>query len=110
MRSSTTPGRAFTDSDLRYDVIFDTVGKLSPSDSKRSLAAGGSFLTTQTRTEERRETLIEVRDLAEAGHLRPVIDRCYPLAETADAHRYVETGRKRGNVVLVVAGDRREAR
>jgi NADPH:quinone reductase-like Zn-dependent oxidoreductase len=48
------------------------------------------------------ERLALLRDLAQAGTLRPVIDRCYPLAAMAEAHRYVETRRKRGNVVIDV--------
>ena len=50
-----------------------------------------------------RERLVELRDLAATGALRAVIDRCYPLAEMAEAHRYVETQRKRGNVVIDLA-------
>lgn len=49
-----------------------------------------------------REGLAQLADLAEAGTLRAVIDRCYPLAGMAEAHRYVETRRKRGNVVIDV--------
>jgi len=49
-----------------------------------------------------RDGLAQLSGLAEAGTLRPVIDRCYPLAEMAEAHRYVETQRKRGNVVIDV--------
>ena len=45
-------------------------------------------------------------ELAETGHLTPAIDRTYPLAEIADAHRYVEAGHKRGNVVITIAGSR----
>src|ERR1044071_10192210 len=50
-----------------------------------------------------RERLAELRDLAASGALRAVIDRCYPLAELVEAHRYVETRRKKGNVVIDVA-------
>ncbi|HET6955035.1 MAG TPA: zinc-binding dehydrogenase, partial [Vicinamibacterales bacterium] len=50
-----------------------------------------------------RERLEELRGLAEAGALRAVIDRCYSLDDVAEAHRYVETKRKRGNVVIEIA-------
>lgn len=93
----------FTDNGTRYDVIFDAVGKLSASDCADSLREGGTFLTTQTRTHEEAANLTYLTELIEAGRLRPVIDRRYPLAKTAEAHRYVETGRKRGNVVILVA-------
>lgn len=85
-----------------YDVIFDTVGKIPQSQSKHALKENGIFLSTQTTTSEKRDYLIFLKELIEAGKLKAVIDRCYPLEEAADAHRYVEKGHKKGNVVIVV--------
>ncbi len=58
------------------------------------------------RPDYRTADLLLLRDLIETGEIRSVIDRCYPLEQTADAHRYVETGQKKGNVVIAVAGGR----
>ncbi len=85
-----------------YDVIFDAVGKISRSKVKDILSEKGIYLTIQTPTKESIQVLLILKDLFEKGKVRPVIDKRFPLDQTANAHRYVETGRKKGNVVITV--------
>ncbi len=114
----------FTKSGQTYDVIFDVIGKSSLSRCERSLKPNGHYLSANpgplqlirglwtliTRrkktvfeyTSQRNEALIFLRELIEAGKIKSVIDRCYPLEQTAEAHRYVETGHKKGNVVITL--------
>jgi NADPH:quinone reductase-like Zn-dependent oxidoreductase len=92
----------FTQSGKTYDVIFDAVRKLSSSKSNNALKEKGIFLSSRSSTNERTENLIFLRELIEDGRLRPFIDRTYPLEEIIEAHRYVDAGRKRGNVVIVI--------
>lgn len=93
----------FTQSGESYDLIFDAVGKSSPSRSKGALKEQGVFVSVRSTTHERCENLLFLAELLEAGEIHPLIDRVYPLEQTAEAHRYVETGRKQGNVVIAVA-------
>ncbi|MFX0047981.1 MAG: NAD(P)-dependent alcohol dehydrogenase [Candidatus Hermodarchaeota archaeon] len=92
----------FTDSREKYDVIFDTVRKISSSDCKQALKPNGIFLSTRSSTKDKIENLIFLKDLIESRKIKSVIDKRYPLEQIADAHRYVDTGRKRGNVVINV--------
>jgi NADPH:quinone reductase-like Zn-dependent oxidoreductase len=92
----------FTKSGRVYDVIFDAVGKTSYSRSKGALKEKGVYLSVRSSTSEKVENLIFLKELIEAGKIRSVIDRCYPLEQTAEAHRYVEAGHKKGNVVINV--------
>ena len=92
----------FTKSGQTYDVIFDAVGKTSASSCKSSLKKSGIYLSVQSSTSETTENLLFLKELIEAGKIKSVIDRCYPLAQTAEAHRYVETGHKKGNVVITL--------
>ena len=86
-----------------YNVIFDAVGKISPSQRQNTLKENGAFLTVQSTTSEEIDNLMTLKELVEAGKIKAVIDKRYPLEQVAEAHRYVESGRKKGNVVITVA-------
>ena len=118
----------FSQAGYTYDIIFDAVGKSSFGQCKDALAENGIYLTTvpspvvvlQTvwtsltggkkvkfaatglrPSRAKRRDLLFTNELIKAGKITAVIDRCYPLAHMVEAHRYVETGRKQGNVVVI---------
>jgi len=93
----------FTKSGQTYDGIFDAVNKISSSDTKGSLTQQGVFLSVQgSGFKEKAEDLITLKELIEAEEIKSVIDRRYPLEQIPEAHRYVDTGHKKGNVVITV--------
>jgi NADPH:quinone reductase-like Zn-dependent oxidoreductase len=87
----------------RYDVIFDAVGKAPPAVKKGLLKPNGRLLSVTGSVDLQPDDLLRLKELVEAGRVRPVIDRSYPLAAIVEAHRYVEQGHKQGNVVIMVA-------
>jgi NADPH:quinone reductase-like Zn-dependent oxidoreductase len=111
----------FTKNGQTYDIIFDTVGKTSFSHCKSSLKQRGNYLTVEWPflhalwssiicskkliigvAPNRTEDIIFLKELCETGKLKSVIDKTYPLEQTVEAHRYVDKGHKKGNVVITV--------
>ena len=95
----------FTQSGEIYDVVFDAVGKISSSRGKNALKRNGTYLSVKSPTSEKTENLLLLKEFVESGKIRAVIDRCYPLEQIAEAHRYVEKGHKKGNVVITVGNN-----
>lgn len=94
----------FTQRPERYDLIFDAVGKRYSQKiaCHKALTPNGKLISVDDTPQLGTDTLIRLKELVEAGHLRPVIERVYALEQIIEAHRYVETGHKRGNVVITV--------
>jgi len=114
----------FTKNGKTYDVIFDTIGKSPFSGSLRSLNENGTYFNANPglfggirwRWASKRSNkkvipwtagytvnnLLALKELIEAGKIKSIIDRRYPLEQTAEAHRYVDSGQKKGNVVIAV--------
>ena len=98
----------FTEGSGRYDIIFDAVGKRKSAkamlNAGAALAPGGvSMSVDDAFPRTRRSDLLALKELAESGAFRPVIDRRFPLEEIVEAHRYVDLGHKKGNVIVTIS-------
>jgi len=116
----------FTKGSEQYDIIFDTIGKTSMGPCMKLLKSNGKYLLTEFGLSHiaamiytslfkrkkvivaasnfywRKEDLILIKELAEKGYLKPIIDKSFPIEKMIEAHTYVESGHKVGNVVIIV--------
>ncbi|TFG26200.1 MAG: NAD(P)-dependent alcohol dehydrogenase [Promethearchaeota archaeon] len=93
----------FTEKAEPYDIIFDAVGKTSLSNCKGMLTPNGKYVSVKKGlASERTKDLIFIKELIEAGKIKSIIDRRYPLEQIPEAHSYVEKGHKKGNIVIIV--------
>jgi NADPH:quinone reductase-like Zn-dependent oxidoreductase len=95
----------FTQNGETYDVIYDAVGKIESSKRKKSLSKSGLYLNVLTMRGNIKldvKDLYSIKELCEAGKLKTVVDRRYPMEEIVEAHRYVDKGHKKGNVVVTI--------
>ena len=98
----------FTQNGVSYDIVFDAVDKMESSQRKVSLKETGIYLNVNKdsggvgKSKDHIEQLVLLKELMEAGKLKSVIDKTYTFEQIPEAHTYVETGRKRGAVVVTV--------
>jgi NADPH:quinone reductase-like Zn-dependent oxidoreductase len=98
--------KEITTSGEKFDLIFDAAGplitKISKSNIRNILTPSGVYLNVEMARKDDVEDMTFLNDLIETGEIKPVIDRTYPLEQIAEAHRYFETGNKKGNIVIRV--------
>jgi NADPH:quinone reductase-like Zn-dependent oxidoreductase len=93
----------FSSREERYDIIFDTLAKFPKSEYSKILKPNGTYVSmVNLSTKESMDNLVFIKELIEKGEIKAVIDRCYPLEDIVEAHRYVDAGHKKGNVVITV--------
>lgn len=92
----------FTKSDEKYDIVYDAVMKSKKVNCKGILKEKGIFLNNTRLSKIREEDLLFLKNLIENNKLKPVIDRIYPMADIVEAHRYVDKGHKKGNVIITI--------
>ena len=93
----------FSSREERYDIIFDTLAKFPKSEYSKILKPNGTYVSmVNLSTKESMDNLVSIKELIEKGEIKAVIDRCYPLEDMVEAHRYVDAGHKKGNVVITV--------
>jgi NADPH:quinone reductase-like Zn-dependent oxidoreductase len=96
----------FTQSTDTYDIIFDAVGKIASSKRKNSLTKTGTYLNVLALSSNfklKTDDLMFLKELCEEGKLKSVIDKSYTMEQIVEAHRYVDKGHKKGNVVITVS-------
>ena len=93
----------FSENGTAYDVIFDAVGKTTADQRKRAMKEDGSFVSVSSMASGASDNIYRIVDMAESGHIKPLIDRHYSLERISEAYQYVQTGRKKGNVVIDIA-------
>jgi len=86
----------------KFDIVFDAVGKSTKSKAKKVLNTEGKYVTVKMLTKEKTENLERIKELAEQGKLKPFIEKTFTLDEIVSAHEYVDSRRKRGNVVIEI--------
>ncbi len=93
----------FSKSDEIYDIVFDAVYKISKSKCKNILKDNGIFDSSHSKIPEpKTKDLIFIKELIEKNKLTPVIDKTYPMEQIVEAHRYVDKGHKKGNVIIKI--------